>query len=256
MAIRDCFVLFLAVKGAKIVTTKAFPFLPLRAMVIRSSSCPQLFRKFWGQIIYATPGCGKSYVARNYRHVWDGDDFLVMAISEASPTFVIGAYGDPRRLIGRYLKYCKEKASKRVLRNMHDCAYNLMRAAADTGDVVLTGTMELMHLADGIFIQRDYEFIKGGFKANRQYEEETVDTFLGRLPIHNMHGYLDHSWDSREAGERFQDALASPGPPRTGSVPSRRSRTAAAAEAAAVAEAVKAEVAEAARAATAKATVA
>ena len=68
-------------------------------MVIRDSSFPRLPSTYWGQLIYATPGCGKTYVANKYRDVFDGDDLIVEAIPEESPYFDTGYYNDPRKVI-------------------------------------------------------------------------------------------------------------------------------------------------------------
>lgn len=43
---------------------------------------PKLPRMYWGEIIYATPGSGKMYVAKKYRDVWDADELIVEAITE------------------------------------------------------------------------------------------------------------------------------------------------------------------------------
>ena len=54
-------------------------------MVIRSSNRPRLPRKYWGELVYATPGSGKTFVANKYRDVVDGDDLIVEAIAQVVP---------------------------------------------------------------------------------------------------------------------------------------------------------------------------
>ena len=61
-------------------------------MVKRSSAYPRLPSIYWGELIYATPGCGKTYVANKYRDVVDGDDLIVEAISQVKPYWDIGYY--------------------------------------------------------------------------------------------------------------------------------------------------------------------
>ena len=77
-------------------------------MVIRSSDYPRLPRKYWGELIYATPGCGKTYVANKYRDVVYGDDLIVQAIQEVCNSgFYIETYDDPRSVIFQYFRYIK-----------------------------------------------------------------------------------------------------------------------------------------------------
>ncbi|CAJ1936491.1 unnamed protein product [Cylindrotheca closterium] len=74
-------------------------------MVIRNSDYPRLPRMHWGELIYATPGCGKTYVANKYRDVVDGDDLIVEATIEVAPHFELDYYDDPRKAIFQYFRY-------------------------------------------------------------------------------------------------------------------------------------------------------
>eukprot|EP01052_Picozoa_sp_SAG31_P064974 SAG31_NODE_23810_length_495_cov_0.828283_1_plen_86_part_01 len=73
--------------------------------VIRGEGYPRLPRMFWGEVVYATPGSGKTFVARKYRDVVDADELLVEAIQELAPNFDLGWYDDPRTVIFRYFRF-------------------------------------------------------------------------------------------------------------------------------------------------------
>lgn len=156
-------------------------------MVIRSSQYPRLPRKYWGELIYATPGCGKTFVANKYRDVVDGDDLIVKAIQQVSPNFIIGSYNDPRRVIFRYFQYIH--FNRRIMWDVYNAALRKMRRACSIGDVVLFGTVDLMDEADRIFIQQDEYFMRNGF--NRDREEAEVE--YCQVPVHYIYEYLDNS---------------------------------------------------------------
>mmetsp|Transcript_4718 Transcript_4718/g.8210 ORF Transcript_4718/g.8210 Transcript_4718/m.8210 type:complete len:154 (-) Transcript_4718:50-511(-) len=142
-------------------------------MVIRSSSYPRLPRMYWGEIVYATPGCGKTFVANKYRDVVDGDDMIVEAISEVSPNFEHGYYDDPRTVIFRFFRYIN--FNRRVMWKVYNSALRKMHAACDIDDVVLIGTMDLMHEADRIFIEEDTDYVRNGFKDKRSREQDEAE---------------------------------------------------------------------------------
>ena len=157
-------------------------------MVIRDS-CPRLPRKYWGEIIYATPGCGKTHVANKYRDVIDGDDLIVQAISEVSPTFDHGYYDDPRKVIFRYFNYIH--FNRRLMNMVYDSALRKMKSACDIDDVVLIGTMDLINEADRIFIQRDEDYVRAGFERKQAREQEEADD--SQVTVHEIYEYLDNS---------------------------------------------------------------
>lgn len=156
-------------------------------MAIRSSAYPRLPRIYWGELIYATPGCGKTYVANKYRDVVDGDDMIVEAISEVRPYFDIGHYSDPREVIFRFFRYIK--FNRRIMWKVYDAALDRMIDACDDGDVVLFGTVDLMDKADRIFLEKSECFIRNGFNTFRE-EGEAEDS---DAPVHDIYEYLDNS---------------------------------------------------------------
>jgi len=159
-------------------------------MVIRSSNRPRLPRMYWGELIYATPGCGKTYVAKKYRDVVDGDDLIVAAIREVKNSgFVIGNYDDPREVIFRYFRYINFNG--RIKWRVYNIALQKMKDACDNNDVVLFGTVDLINKADRIFLERDC-IVRNGFNVDRErYEAAEL-----RVETHEINDYLDNSLQS------------------------------------------------------------
>lgn len=158
-------------------------------MVIRESYRPRLPSMYWGQCIYATPGCGKTYVANKYRDVVDGDDLIVEAISMVTPGFEHGSYDDPRKVIFRYFRYINFNG--RIKWKVYNIALELIQQACDNDDVVLFGTMDLIDHADRIFLEEDTYFVRNGFENKQDREEELAQE--AQAPIHYIHEYLDNS---------------------------------------------------------------
>ena len=144
---------------------------------------------YWGEIIYATPGCGKTFVANKYRDVVDGDDLIVDAIGEVAPNFVIGYYNDPRMVIFQYFRYIN--FSRRLMWKVYNSALEKMKVACEIGDVVLIGTLDLMDQADRIFIEEDTYCVRDGFKDKRYREKE--EAYASQAPVHYIYEHLDNS---------------------------------------------------------------
>mmetsp|Transcript_33069 Transcript_33069/g.76205 ORF Transcript_33069/g.76205 Transcript_33069/m.76205 type:complete len:167 (-) Transcript_33069:936-1436(-) len=158
-------------------------------MVIRASNVPRLPRMYWGELIYATPGCGKTFVANKYRDVVDGDDLIVKAIRDVNPSFSHGLYDDPREVIFRFFRYIQ--FNRRIMWKVYNAALRKMKSACDIDDVVLFGTMDLMHEADRIFIEKDDDRVRNGFEDKQWREEENADD--SDVPVHEIYEYLDNS---------------------------------------------------------------
>lgn len=156
-------------------------------MVLRDSYYPRLPRKYWGQLIYATPGCGKTYVANKYRDVVDGDDLIVAAIEDISPGFEVGHYNDPRHVIFRYFRYINFSA--RYKWKVYNAALRKMRQACYNDDVVLFGTLDLIDEADMVFISENHNCIRSGFNTDR---EQTEADYLDVSPYY-IDEFLDNS---------------------------------------------------------------
>merc|ERR1711933_358756 len=129
------------------------------SMVITSSNFPRLPGTYWGELIYATPGCGKTYVANKYRDVIDGADLIVEAIQEVdNGNFYIGGYNDPRSVIFRYFKYIN--FNRRIMWKVYNAALRRMRNACDNNYVVLFGTRDGIHNTDRIFLERNEDIVR------------------------------------------------------------------------------------------------
>ena len=158
-------------------------------MVNRSGNYPRLPRMYWGELIYATPGCGKTFVANKYRDVVDGDDLIVDAIREVAPNFDIGYYNDPRMVIFKYFRYIN--FSRRLMWKVYNSALEKMKAACAIDDVVLFGTLDLMDEADRIFIEEDSDCVRDGFQDKRYREKEEAND--SQAPVHYIYEFLDNS---------------------------------------------------------------
>lgn len=157
--------------------------------VIRDEGYPRLPRMYWGEVVYATPGSGKTYVARKYRDVVDADELLVEAIEELAPHFDPGWYDDPRTVIFRYFQFIHFNRGQ-----MHKC-YERMKDKMDRHtqmeDVVLCGTMDLLDYADRVFIEKDSDIVRQGFAQKQDVEESRAEE--AGCPVHYIYEYLDNS---------------------------------------------------------------
>lgn len=100
---------------------------------------PRLPRLYWGELIYATPGTGKTFVANKYRDVIDFDDLMIAAIKEVSSSgFVLDNHDDPREGIQKYFKYIQ--FSRRLMNKVYDHAMEMAHSHCENNDVVLLGT--------------------------------------------------------------------------------------------------------------------
>lgn len=157
-------------------------------MVIRSSYYPRLPRFYWGELIYATPGCGKTYVSNKYRDVVDGDELIVDAIREEYPEFYFDEdYKDPRHVIFKFFRYIHFNSRDKW--TVYNNALRKMRNACSDEDVVLFGTVDLINEADRIFLEQDNYYVRNGFNVDRE-REEAADV---NANIHLIHEYLDNS---------------------------------------------------------------
>lgn len=157
-------------------------------MVIRSADRPRLPRMYWGELIYATPGCGKTFVANKYRDVVDGDDLIVEAIREVSNSgFYIGHYNDPREVIFRYFRYINFRSHSKW--RVYNRALEKMKDACNDNDVVLFGTVDLIDEADRIFLEQESYIVRNGFNVNRERDEANSLN----IRTHEIYDYLDNS---------------------------------------------------------------
>ena len=172
-------------------------------MVIRSGH-PRLPRMYWGKVIYATPGSGKTYVANKYCDVVDGDELLVDAINFVDDgrfdyDSYNGQYDDPREFICAYFAYIR--FNRRLIRRIYKKFKALARKAANNGDVVLIGSKDLMRFADRIFLQQEGCIVRQGFHNKKEHEEEIADELIQEgTPVHRIDDYLDGQLQQQAKG--------------------------------------------------------
>ena len=145
--------------------------------------------KIYGQIIYATPGSGKTYLANNYRDIIDGDDLILEAISMISPGFQPDYQTDSRKNIFKYMKYVNYAHRKTY--EMYDTTKDIINDRIDDETIILIGSVKLMYLADLVYIQQNADIVRDGF--NRESELAEVNRLqLGRDTIRFMNNYLEN----------------------------------------------------------------
>lgn len=151
-------------------------------------------KKFRGEIIYATPGSGKTHLSKKYSGVIDTDDIMVDVIREISPNFDVLDNCDPRINIFQYHRYIKFRKSsiKKLLKR----TYTIMKDYADLEKILLLGTLDLMHVADIIYVQtKDTITEERGFKQSK--EETKIDELIedGQISwdqVKKMNNYLEY----------------------------------------------------------------
>eukprot|EP01038_Epipyxis_sp_PR26KG_P008673 gene8673-11718_t len=120
-------------------------------------------RKYQGQIIYATPGSGKTTLADNFNGIIDADEVILETIAELSPNFEFVSNCHPSINILRYFKYAPYLANT----CLYDEVENKFNNLCENDYTVLTGTLRLMYMADFVFIQKNPIIA-----ANRNFDQE------------------------------------------------------------------------------------
>lgn len=143
--------------------------------------------------MYATPGSGKSYIANKYQDVVDADDLMVDAIQELTPSFCLPNYNDSRQVIFKYFKFIK--FNRRKMNILYRELIAKMQYHTGINDVVLLGTMDLMHVADRIFIENNSDIVRSGFtdKQDREQDKADDEESYNQKAVHYIHEYLEKS---------------------------------------------------------------
>ena len=158
-------------------------------MVIRDSRYPRLAREYHGEIVYATPGSGKTYISNKYRDVVDGDDLMVEAICELSQDFCVPPYDDPREVIFRYFRFIRFNHRKK--QTVYKRCMEKMEAHCRENDVVFCGSVDLIPLCDRLFIEEDEDNIRNGFLESKVSSKETKYSRKAHVPVHYIDCYLE-----------------------------------------------------------------
>ncbi len=145
-------------------------------------------RKFYGKVIYATPGSGKSYLADRYDDIIDGDELLCRAIALLEPSFSFKKGVDPRINLNRFFRAIR--FNKSLMDTLYKIATLLIGRIAESGKVVLIGTVKLMYLADYVYIQTNASYVRHTFKQEKE-EMEVERLELDRSTLRYMNNYLE-----------------------------------------------------------------
>jgi hypothetical protein len=156
-------------------------------------------RMFWGELIYATPGSGKTYICNKYEGVVDTDDLMVEAIEELWPRWINYAKRksnyDSRQAIMNFLRYIHFRQRERA--KLYDRTLLKMQICARQDKVVLFGSKDLIEHANRIFVQKNSAIIRGRFSSKK--ENTIIDRkYSGKL--HYIYNYLDDSMQMAAAG--------------------------------------------------------
>ena len=127
---------------------------------------PRLPNIFRGEVIYVTPGSGKTFCTKKYEGVIDADDLLVSAIEEISPGFRDKRANDPRLVLFKYMRYINFNLRK--MNSLYDRATELIDENASNGNTILLGSYRLMHLATYIFVQQNENIVRSGFRRSKE----------------------------------------------------------------------------------------
>ena len=149
---------------------------------------PRLPRVLHGKIIYATPGSGKTYLCSKYSNAIDSDDVFVNIaenITNFRPNYDLN---DPRHNIRDFMKYIN--FNKRIRDQIYSAMAEEFNELAECGNVVLTGSIDLMYMADIILIQNNEGIIRNNFNSNRELSElDSID--LNEKQVLYIHDYLE-----------------------------------------------------------------
>ena len=134
---------------------------------------------FHGKIIFATPGSGKTWLARNAQgRVVNADDLLLNSLGELYPRFRI----NPNLRPGPNLyRFCCEYSREELDNVYQDVKQDIMTVIAYENATVLTGSVALMQGADYVFVQSNNSLLPRGYKKRHAEIEEA--TKWGKVPI-------------------------------------------------------------------------
>lgn len=157
----------------------------------------QLKNKYKGKFIYATPGSGKTTIAKELEDVIDTDDLMLDVMSELHPEFVKGESESTQEFVLRYAKdYNKDE--------LNELVYIKVQDLLNQGKTVLTGTIAFINRVDTAF-SVDNKFVKARLKDSLPYfkqkeaESKVVD-------INNLRNeLLNKTTKSKEKSARLKE---------------------------------------------------
>lgn len=122
----------------------------------------QLKNKYKGKFIYATPGSGKTTIAKELEDVIDTDDLMLDVMSELHPEFVKGENDTVQEFILDYVERYKNKDE------VNELVYIKVKDLLSQGKTVLTGTIAFLNRIDTAF-SVDNKFVKDRLKDSLPY---------------------------------------------------------------------------------------
>jgi predicted NAD-dependent protein-ADP-ribosyltransferase YbiA (DUF1768 family) len=119
-------------------------------------------QKYKGKFIYATPGSGKTTIAKELDDVIDTDDLMLDVMSELHPEFVKGENDTVQEFILDYVERYKNKDE------VNELVYIKVQDLLSQGKTVLTGTIAFLNRVDTAF-SVDNKFVKDRLKDSLPY---------------------------------------------------------------------------------------
>ena len=119
-------------------------------------------QKYKGKFIYATPGSGKTTIAKELEDVIDTDDLMLDVMSELHPEFVKGENDTVQEFILDYVERYKNKDE------VNELVYIKVQDLLSQGKTVLTGTIAFLNRVDTAF-SVDNKFVKDRLKDSLPY---------------------------------------------------------------------------------------
>jgi len=122
----------------------------------------QLKNKYKSKFIYATPGSGKTTIAKELDDIIDTDDLMLDVMSELHPEFVKGENDTVQEFILDYVERYKNKDE------VNELVYIKVQDLLSQGKTVLTGTIAFLNRVDIAFSVNN-KFVKDRLKDSLPY---------------------------------------------------------------------------------------
>jgi hypothetical protein len=121
-----------------------------------------------GQLVFMTPGSGKSYLASKNSNVIDADMLLIETASQLNPEFKPNPDATGFQNINKALQFVDRQ-------DLYNKTFNKIQALKKQGKTVVTGSRAFIKFADFVMVQSDknitQERIKDGYDMNIELDE-------------------------------------------------------------------------------------
>jgi hypothetical protein len=152
---------------------------------------PKLLRKYRGEIIYATPGSGKTFLSQRYENVVDTDVLKIEAIKEIYKGIRREYPGFDFSQDDVIYRFHVHVNGGEIMKKVTKMTIKKMRGFASRNYIVLTGQKDLLHIVDRVFVQRNASLLLPGF--NPAKERKMIRENYTGSSMYEIYSYLgDH----------------------------------------------------------------